>query len=89
MAGQISLDLFQQVLSNANSYLEESVCLFSTSTIHAADLKYRKVVYKSRGLCAIFQLFGAASIPVRLLFEGGLYAMFWVCKTRENSLCQT
>ena len=30
---------------------------------------YRKVVYKSRGLCAIFQLFGAASIQVLLLFE--------------------
>ena len=35
---------------------------------------YRKVVYKSRGLRAIFRLFGAASIQVRLLFEGGLYA---------------
>ena len=32
---------------------------------------YRKVVYKSHGLCAIFQLFGAASIQVRLLFEDG------------------
>ena len=40
-----------------------------------------EVVYKSRGLCAIFQLCGAASIQVRLLLEGGLYAMFWVCKT--------
>ena len=45
-------------------------------------------MYKSRGLCAIFQLFGAASIQVRLLFEGGLYAMFWVCKTRESSLAR-
>ena len=35
---------------------------------------YRKVVYKSRGLCAIFQLFGAASIQVRLLFEDTLHA---------------
>ena len=35
---------------------------------------YRKVMYKSRGLCAIFQLLDAASIQVRLLFEGGLYA---------------
>ena len=34
----------------------------------------RKVVYKSRSLDAIFQLFVAASIQVRLLFEGGLYA---------------
>ena len=37
---------------------------------------YRQVVYKSRGLCAIVHLFGAASIQVRLLFEGGLYAIF-------------
>ena len=31
---------------------------------------YRKVMYKSRGLCAFFQLFGAAS------FKCGLYAKF-------------
>ena len=30
--------------------------------------------YKSRSLCAFFQVFGAASIQVCLLFEGGLYA---------------
>ena len=47
---------------------------------------FRKVVYKSRGLSAIFQFFGAASIQVRLLFEGGLYAKSWVCKTRKSGL---
>ena len=47
---------------------------------------YRKVVYKSRGLCAIFEHFGAASIQLRLLFEGGLYAKSWVCKTRKSGL---
>ena len=41
---------------------------------------------------ANFQLFGAASIQVwllfqvRLLFEGGLYAKSWVCKTRKSGL---
>ena len=35
---------------------------------------YRKVVYKSRGLCAIFQLFGAASIRGRLCFG---HDVFW------------
>ena len=47
---------------------------------------YRKVVYKSRGFCALFQLFGAASIQVRLLFEGGFYAKSRVCKTRKHGL---
>ena len=47
---------------------------------------YRKVVYESRGLCAIFQLFGAASIQVRLLFEGGLHAKSRVYKTRKSGL---
>ena len=47
--------------------------------------KYRKV-YKGRGLCAVFPLCGAASIQVRLLFEGGLYAKFWVCKSRKSGL---
>ena len=37
---------------------------------------YRKVVYKSRGLRAIFQLFGAASGQVWLLFGDCFYAMF-------------
>ena len=32
---------------------------------------YCKVVYKSRILCAIFQLFDAASFQMLLLFEGG------------------
>ena len=31
-----------------------------------------EIVYKSRGLCAIFQLFGPASIQVLLLFESGI-----------------
>ena len=35
-----------------------------------------------------FQLFGAAFIQVRLLFEDGLYAMFWLWKARESSLTQ-
>ena len=35
-------------------------------------MTYRKVVYKSRGLSAIFEVFGVDSIQVRLLFEGGL-----------------
>ena len=34
---------------------------------------YHEVVYKSRSFCAIFQLFGAASIQVRLLFKCGFY----------------
>ena len=34
----------------------------------------RKVAHKSRGLCAIFQRFGAASIQVRLLFKCGFYS---------------
>ena len=46
-------------------------------------LLYRKVVYKSRGLCAIFQLFSAASIQVWVLFKCGLYAMFSVCKAMK------
>ena len=46
--------------------------------------EYHKVVYKSRRVCAIFQLFGAASIQVWLFFEGGFYAMFWVCKTGKS-----
>ena len=41
---------------------------------HGVNRMYRKVVYKSRGFCAIFQLFCAASIQVLLLFDGGLYA---------------
>ena len=47
---------------------------------------YRKVVYKSRGLCAVSQLSGAASIQVRLLLEGDLCAKSWVCKTRKSGL---
>ena len=48
---------------------------------------YRKVVYKSRGLCAIFQpFFGEASIQVPLLLEGDLCAKSWVCKTRKSGL---
>ena len=35
---------------------------------------YRKVVYKSRCLCAIFKHWGVASIQVRLLIECSLYA---------------
>ena len=42
---------------------------------------YREIVHKSWGLSAIFQLRGAASIQVRLLFEGSFNATFWVCKT--------
>ena len=38
------------------------------------------------GSCAIFELFDAASFQVRLLFNGGLYANSWVCKTRKNGL---
>ena len=34
----------------------------------------------------IFQLFGAASVQVRLLFEGGIYAQFWVCKSRVKAV---
>ena len=33
-----------------------------------------KLYIKSRGFCAIFQLFDVASIQVQLIFEGGLYA---------------
>ena len=47
---------------------------------------YGKVVYKSLGLCATFQLSGVASVLVRLLFQGGLYAKSWVCKTRKSGL---
>ena len=36
--------------------------------------KYHNVVYKSRLLYTVFQLLSVASIQVRLLFEGGLYA---------------
>ena len=43
---------------------------------------HRKVVYKSHGLCAIFNFL------VRLLFEGGLHAMFWIWKIRESSLAR-
>ena len=31
-----------------------------------------------------FNYFGVASIWVRLLFEGGLYVIFWVCKTGKS-----
>ena len=41
-------------------------------------------MYKSCGFCAIFQLFGVASIRLRLLFEGGLYAKSRVFKTRKS-----
>ena len=51
---------------------------------HHASWTYRKLVYKNRSLCAIFQLYGAASIPVRLWFKGGLNAMFWVWKTAKK-----
>ena len=44
-----------------------------------------KVVLKSSGLRAVFQLVGAASIEVRLLFEGVKYAKFCVCKSRKQS----
>ena len=44
----------------------------SKKKINLCEDYYRKFVYKSRSLCAIFQLFGAASIQVRLLFESGL-----------------
>ena len=68
--------------------------------VHHLKLEYlwvssthRKVAYKSRGLCATFQLFAT----VRLLFkyqasgaafisEGGLYAKSRVCKTRKSGL---
>ena len=46
----------------------------------------RKVVHKGRRSCAIFQLFGAASIQVRLLFKGSLYAMSWAWKTGKSGL---
>ena len=52
------------------------------------NIDHRTVVYKSRGLCAIFQLFGAASIQVWLLFEGGSYEKCWVCKTGKSSLAR-
>ena len=60
--------------------VRECVCVI----IKTNDEKYRKVVYKSRGLCAIFQLFGVASIYVRLLLDGGLYAKSWNCKTDKS-----
>ena len=37
--------------------------------IERPQMTYHKVMYKSHGLCAVFQ------VLVRLLFEGGLYAM--------------
>ena len=70
------------------SWHDHGVNAITTSALAA----YRKVVYKSRGFCAFFQLFGAASIQVRLpielrlLFAGSLYAMISVCKTRGSSL---
>ena len=42
------------------------------------SLNYRKVVHKSRGLCAIFQLLGAA------LFEGGFIWGRLMCKILRN-----
>ena len=42
----------------------------------AYGLGGNKVVHISRSLSAILKLFGAASIQVRLLFEGGFYAIF-------------
>ena len=44
--------------------------VFST----AEFLVYRKVLYKSRGLCALFRLFGQASIRDRFIFKTGLCA---------------
>ena len=48
-------------------------------------LAYSKIVYKSRGLSAIFQLFGANSIQERF-YSKAAYAMFWVCKIRISGL---
>ena len=61
-------------------------CTLTRANWEWQSKNYRKVVYKSRGLCAIFQFFGAASIQVRILFEGNLYAMFWVCYTCKHGL---
>ena len=55
------------------------------STTTSGSCWFRDVVCKSSGLCAGFQLLGAASIQVRLLFDGGLHAMLWVCKIRKSS----
>ena len=44
--------------------------VFST----AEFLVYRKVLYESRGLCALFRLFGQASIRDRFIFKTGLYS---------------
>ena len=61
------------------------IYMFLSSTLIASS-KYWKVVYKNCGLRAIFQLFGAASIQVRLLFEGDLFAKFSVSNTHKSGL---
>ena len=45
-----------------------------------------KSCIKAAALYAIFQLFGAASIQVRLSFEGGLYVKSRIFKTRKSGL---
>ena len=45
-----------------------------------------KSCIKAAAWMHFFNFFGAASIQVRLLFEGGLYAKSWVCKTRKSGL---
>ena len=47
-----------------------------------------KSCIKAAACVQFFSFLMRASIQVRLLFEGGLYAMFWVCKTRESSLAR-
>ena len=50
----------------------------SSPPVTAHWLEYRKVVYKSRGLCAFFNFW------VRLLFKCGLYGKSWVSNTRKS-----
>ena len=48
---------------------------------------YCKVLHKSRGLCALFRLFGQASIQDRLIFKTGLYAR--QAYMQDRLICKT
>ena len=57
------------------SFVMLAICLILSFHCDTQTHTYRIFMYKSRGVCAKFQVFGAASIQVWALFEGGLYAM--------------
>ena len=70
--------------SSARSQDRFEIFIININLFIGGDQKYRKVVYESRGICAIFQLFSAASIQVRL-FSKAAYVQFSVWHMQNES----